>query len=565
MHPANPFASQREIISAAMRLGAATIAGWSQREALLAGTLANDCAADRIARPPMGSVTSIEELRAQIREGEDPLGCAFISLRAAPVRRALGATYTPFPIVRSMLTWAYEHGAPERIVDPGVGSGRFLLCAAQLFPEAHLIGVEIDPVAALVARANLAAAGLAHRALVILSDYREVDLRSDEPTLFVGNPPYVRHHLIAPRWKEWLATGWKALGITASRLAGLHIHFFLATLLNARPGDYGAFVTAAEWLDVNYGSSLRNGFLGNLGGEEIIVVEPTAAAFPGAATTAALTFFRVGSHPAFIRVRRVTHPSQVQPCDSKTSAGSMSASQSSCELISRARLETESRWSRLTRPALRHPPGFIELGELCRVHRGQATGANNVWILTAPAAASHRLPARVLFPTVTRAREIICAGPVLSHSAHLRVVVDLPEDLDQLDFESRAAVEVFLRDARRLRAHETYVARHRPAWWSVGLRPAAPILATYMARHAPVFTLNAAGARHLNIAHGLYPREHLNEQQLLALVEYLSREVSVADGRTYAGGLTKFEPREMERIRVPRPRAPDAQGGPRTT
>jgi hypothetical protein len=25
------------------------------------------------------------------------------------------------------------------------------------------------------------------------------------------------------------------------------------------------------------------------------------------------------------------------------------------------------------------------------------------------------------------------------------------------------------------------------------------------------------------------------------------------DGRTYAGGLTKFEPREMERLLVPRP------------
>jgi hypothetical protein len=73
-----------------------------------------------------------------------------------------------------------------------------------------------------------------------------------------------------------------------------------------------------------------------------------------------------------------------------------------------------------------------------------------------------------------------------------------------------------------------------------------------MARRPPVFTYNSAGARHLNIAHGLYPREAMTKAQLLALVDHLSTHVSVADGRTYAGGLTKFEPKEMERLRVPR-------------
>ncbi len=37
------------------------------------------------------------------------------------------------------------------------------------------------------------------------------------------------------------------------------------------------------------------------------------------------------------------------------------------------------------------------------------------------------------------------------------------------------------------------------------------------------------------------------------LTEALSRGVSVDDGRTYSGGLTKFEPREMERLWIPSP------------
>jgi hypothetical protein len=74
-----------------------------------------------------------------------------------------------------------------------------------------------------------------------------------------------------------------------------------------------------------------------------------------------------------------------------------------------------------------------------------------------------------------------------------------------------------------------------------------------MARRAPAFVRNLAEARHINIAHGLYPREEFSAAVLEGVVKYLSGNISVAAGRTYAGGLTKFEPREMERLPVPLP------------
>jgi adenine-specific DNA-methyltransferase len=81
----------------------------------------------------------------------------------------------------------------------------------------------------------------------------------------------------------------------------------------------------------------------------------------------------------------------------------------------------------------------------------------------------------------------------------------------------------------------------------------APILATYMARRPPAFVRNLAGARHVNIAHGLYPREPLPAAALDGLAAYLRRSVTTGQGRTYAGGLTKFEPGELERLHVPAP------------
>jgi hypothetical protein len=163
------------------------------------------------------------------------------------------------------------------------------------------------------------------------------------------------------------------------------------------------------------------------------------------------------------------------------------------------------------------------------------------------------LPESVLFPAVTRARELFEAGEAITDPARLRLVIDLPADLNQLAIGERRAVERFLRRASRAGVPDGYIAAHRRPWWAVGLPNPAPILATYMARRPPAFVLNRAGARHINVAHGLYPRIELGDEGLAALARALGEVTRTDQGRTYAGGLTKFEPREMERIMVPGP------------
>lgn len=436
-----------------------------------------------------------------------------------------------------MLKWATATKRPfSRIVDPGVGSARFLVAAGRSFPNASLIGIELDPLAALLARGHVAAAGLAGRAEILVDDFRDfVPAEHPGRTLWLGNPPYVRHHLIARPWKGWLTATAAALGLDASQLAGLHVHFFLATACKAKPGDAGVFITAAEWLDVNYGRLVRNLFLDRLGGRTIIVIEPTAQPFPDAATTATISCFDLGARPTSIRLKRV---------EALDKLGDLNGGR----LVRRERLERANRWTPLTRGQRRAPRGFVELGELCRVHRGQVTGANKIWIAGEHSAV---LPASVLYASVTKARDLFNAHGVLADASALRRVIDLPADLDALDRGDLPAVQSFLRVAKRLGAHKGFIARNRKAWWSVGLREPAPILATYMARRPPAFVRNTADARHINIAHGIYPREALSDVALTTLAAHLAGTVAIDSGRTYAGGLTKFEPKEMERLLVP--------------
>jgi adenine-specific DNA-methyltransferase len=484
---------------------------------------------------------ALRAVQREIEAGGDPLGDALCRVRSPVERRERGAVYTPPEIVRAMAEWATRHAAGSdvsRIVDPGAGSGRFLRAVSARFPSTELVAVELDPVAALLCRATLAVVGLTERLRVVQGDYRGVKLGATRGrTLFLGNPPYVRHHGIDPKWKRWLSEQAKRLGYGASQLAGLHVHFFLATALHGRAGDFGAFITSAEWLDVNYGRLLRELLLGPLGGLAVHSLDAAAEPFAGAMTTAAITTFELGARPAALKFRRVARLAELAPLEGGRS-------------VSRERASSSSRWTSLFRALPRRPSGTVELGELFRVHRGQVTGRNAVWIAGTHSAG---LPSSLAYPTVTRAKELFASGMALTDASALRSVIDLPADLDELSVTERRAVERFLRVARSMGAHEGFIARHRRAWWSVGLATPAPILATYMARRPPAFVRNVARARHINIAHGLYPREPITQNLLDAYARCLATGTSRADGRTYAGGLTKFEPKEMERLLVPSP------------
>ncbi|HVX18675.1 MAG TPA: hypothetical protein VHA73_11640, partial [Acidimicrobiales bacterium] len=211
--PGPLFSSELDLAGVAVALGADTVGELTAPEAALA------------ASAPKADQATVSTVRDMIEARSDPLGDVFCGLRSPDARRPLGATYTPYEIVNAMMEWAEAQGAPDRVVDPGAGSARFTIAAGHTFPKARLIAVEVDPLAALCARANIAVSGLADRADVVLDDFRALPPQTDGRTLWLGNPPYVRHHQIAPDWKDWLGREASRRKLSASKLAGLHVHF----------------------------------------------------------------------------------------------------------------------------------------------------------------------------------------------------------------------------------------------------------------------------------------------------------------------------------------------------
>ena len=462
----------------------------------------------------------------------DPLGEAYCLAHDALERRASGITLTPEWLVACMLASA-DAQVYDTIVDCGAGTGRFAVAAALACPQAQVLAIELHPEMAALLRQRVAAAGLSKRIQVIEGDFRAVPVNLQGRAVFIGNPPYVRHHDVAPAWKDWYRQGMADRGIAASQLAGLHAHFMLRAVQLMRPGDGLCFVTAAEWLDNGYGAALR----ALCASEQTRVAGLWLADADDAGFGAAL-----GSAAVLLL--------QAQPAGSPAVIGRLVGRRlHAIRTVSAEALRASGRWSEFARQQMPDLASGLPLGELFRIKRGQVTGMNAAWVLAPDQAL---LPASLVVPAVTRARDII-DGTLQQTAgvARLKRVANLPPDLGALTGHEHTLAQAFVRRARALGADRSYVARHRAAWHVLDLRPPPALLVSYMGRRPPVFCSNPHGLTYLNIAHGLYPREPLAAALLKRMVDYLNRAVDIHSGRVYGGGLVKFEPSDVARLTLP--------------
>ena len=235
---------------------------------------------------------SAGSIAREVRSGADPLGDHFCREVSPDARRGQGATFTPSWMVDLMVEKVALMGSPDRVIDAGAGTGRYALAAARRWPKAEIIAVEMDPILASAIKSNAKAAGV--KITVICDDYLNVTLPAIRgTTAFIGNPPYLRHHDLPAKSKEWYSSHMKAMGLHASQLAGLQVYFFLKSALLGHPGDIGCFITSAEWMETGYGAGLRSLFC-QMGGSQLTRIDPVMQVFQDALTTSVIASWETG-------------------------------------------------------------------------------------------------------------------------------------------------------------------------------------------------------------------------------------------------------------------------------
>lgn len=199
-------------------------------------------------------------------------------------RRALGAFYTPAPLVERTLALALAHAGdgPLAVVDPACGAGAFLAAAARARPEAYLAGLELSPEVARACQARIPSADV--RVGDALRGGLEAvlaNLPSTHREVWLGNPPYngtsslLKDPEAYARLRALLP-----LALPPGTSLRDDFAFFLvlaAHRLRSRPGVL-AFITPTSLLDGFLYAPLRALLLRTLSLREVVELGPGAFA-----------------------------------------------------------------------------------------------------------------------------------------------------------------------------------------------------------------------------------------------------------------------------------------------
>lgn len=476
------------------------------------------------------------------------------SLKSAAERNKWGQFATPFELALSLTRYA-QHilgEGPIRFLDPAIGTGAFFSALSQAVSGQTIdaaVGVELDPLFAEAAEKLWGNSSLQ----VIRGDFTKQEPPEQRFNLVLTNPPYVRHHHVSGPEKNRLKVRLAdSLHLEISGLAGLYCYFLLLGHDWMEERGLALWLIPSEFMDVNYGATLRRYLTERVTLLHIHRFCPTDVQFTDALVSSAVVVFRKSPPPPghcalFSFAGPIEQPRQETfvPLDV---------------------LRYSRKWTQFPARTTVETNGEPTLGDLFSIKRGLATGANSFFILNPEQVREWEIPQQFLKPILPGPRylttDIIDAYPNGDPAVTPRVyLLDCSEPEETIKTRWPRFYE-YLQKGHEEEIAESYLASHRAPWYSQEQRPPAPFLCTYMGRtrngkHPFRFVWNRSQATAHNVYLMLYPKgplltafkDHPDlEERVFNALHLITPAQLISEGRVYGGGLHKVEPKELGQV-----------------
>lgn len=494
----------------------------------------------------------------QIEERRVELQIELDAQKTAKERNELGQFATPASLaveIAAATVALLPVDEKIRFLEPALGTGSFFSALHETADESLIqsaVGVELDPVFAKAAEELWLGRGLE----VINGDFTDFPVfptLQERFNLILTNPPYVRHHHLDASTKKRLAlVAQSTSGIQVGGLAGLYVYFALLADACMEEGGIAAWLIPSEFMDVNYGEALKKYLLEKVQLLRVHRFDPLEVQFDDALVSSAVVIFRK------------TKPSAA--CKPTFSfGGTLEAPAVSAE-ISYDSLCRERKWTQFPHITEARSDEGPTLGDLFKIQRGIATGANGFFILAREEAKGRDLPdffLRPVLPSPRLLKSIVIEREPDGHPVIPNQLVLLDCNLPEEDVQAKfPALWEYLEEAQGSGVRDRYLVRKRTPWYRQEHRPPAPFVCTYMGRGVGEkrpfrFIWNKSDAIVTNMYLMLYPiggmaellRGHPDAQgRVFDLLNEVTGDSLRGEGRVYGGGLHKIEPAELGRI-----------------
>lgn len=475
--------------------------------------------------------------------------------KGAAERNRMGQFATPTRLAIDILRYAQAQlGKNEKVrfIDPAIGTGSFYSALLDVFPKAHIdaaVGYEIDPHYGAPAAELWGETGLDIR----LEDFTEAETPEDakKSNLLICNPPYVRHHHILNGEKQRLKLRTQeACGIDINGLAGLYCYFLGLSHAWMCDGGLAGWLIPGEFMDVNYGISVKRYLLNKVTLTHIHRFDPNDVQFGDALVSSAVVWFRKDIPQAGHKVRFTYGGSLQRPKLER--------------LVPVEMLRRDPKWTRYPEKESHEAAEGPVLGDFFKIKRGLATGNNSYFILSVEDIERRDLPMEAFKPILPSPRHLTedeikadkKGNPVLERCLFL---LDPPWSEDEIR-DNYPNLWTYLEEGKAQGIADRYLCRHRTLWYRQETRPPAPFVCTYLGRSDKKggrpfrFILNESKATAANVYLMLYPKEPMAsalakkpqlKRHVWALLNEICPKAMLGEGRVYGGGLHKLEPKEL--------------------
>ncbi len=481
-------------------------------------------------------------------------------------RRRIGQFWTDENLANLMTTWLLEK-EPRSLTDLGCGTGNFLLASQHTNPQLPCCGIDISPLLLNVTlAAHFTLRPHAPTPTLTAADFLE-SKHLESSDAVVCNPPYTRHHDIAPQQKDALQNLLKSyFHFDIPRQGTLAFYFLLKLIAELPTGAHAAVIVPMQVLDARYGKAAKRILASHTRLEAMIHFSPHLNAFHQVDVGGAILLFEKRSVRGN-RFRHLTLDVIPRATDAlEAIASPLEGAMSLGVVTTRAQddLFDTPKWFSFNLKTTQEPVFqngvVVPLKQLARIVRGIATGANDFFMLTDALVNELKLHDFVV-RAIHRNREI--QGLYLDENRWRK----LGQEGKRVwllylnaNMPTHAALEKYLAQG----AAQGYPARSliqtRRVWYEMEKREIPAIFFTILTRGNPRFILNIAQVRPLNMFSLLYPQPAIVRagatELLWALLNSrfsLSRLHSVS--RTYGGNTLKVEPRELDNLPVINPLA----------
>ncbi len=478
-------------------------------------------------------------------------------LKTQEERNVMGQFSTPISLANDILTHAKKimpKRGKLRFLDPAFGTGAFFTALNNAFPATRIetaTGFEIDehygrPTSKLWSNTIL--------------DYRLTDFTKQTPpseddkfNLIICNPPYVRHHHINGQKERLHAEAIESANMKLSGLAGLYCYFIALSHRWMKKNGVAGWLIPSEFMDVNYGQSVKNYLLTEVTLLQIHRFDPSDVQFDDALVSSAVVWFKNKKPSKNHKVKF-------------TFGGTIDNPASEKEVSSKV-LATERKWTRFPLFDERKESIVPRLSDFFAVKRGIATGDNKFFVLTREQIERRNLPIEQFRPILPSPRYLSITEVKSDKNGYPDIekqlfVLDCKLPFDEIKYVY-PELHSYLEEGAKSGVPERYLCKNRKIWYSQESRSESCFYCTYIGRSGKDgkkpfrFILNRSKAIVSNSYLILYPKPHLEKEilqspelneSLYEALNQITSKVMIDEGRVYGGGMHKMEPNELANV-----------------